>query len=220
MLLENIQKSIADMNELQQLEQASKDAQKQDKIDKLYSAAVYENHSVINSLNDAREHLSFLPSSDLKRQIRDLLTVLHDCINTGLVQETKTKSLSTTIKTIKDSISVEWKPFYEELADKRVSTLTTVQSITPDKTKTGYAITKIRNGATINYSDNRNLRLFAEGIREADIILESLELTDEILRFLDKVGEGNATILDLTEPVEKWIYGENLTKKFSIRFES
>ena len=62
--------------------------------------------------------------------------------------------------------------------------------------------------------------MFAAGIKEADDILESLELTDEILRFLDKVSEGRATIMDLTEAVEIWIREEKLAAKFQVRFES
>lgn len=220
MLLDDIQKSIADMNEIQQLEQASKDSQKQDNADKLYSQAVYENHKVITVLDDARKYLKFSPSDALISQIKNVFGALHECISTGLVQEHKARGLSSTIKTLKDTINDEWNDFYSGIADKRISKLTTVQSITPDKIKTGYAITKIKNGASINYADSSNLRLFSDGIKEADAILESLELTDEILSFLDKVVERRATILDLTESVEKWIHDESLTTKFYIRFES
>ena len=137
MLLEDIQKSIVDMKEIQQLEQASKDSKKQDNIDKLYSLAVFENHRIINSLDEARRHLKFSPSSDLVKQIKRMLSVLHSCIDTGLVQENQAKGLSSSIKAIKDTISGEWKIFYGEIADKRIRTLNTVQSITPDRIKTG-----------------------------------------------------------------------------------
>lgn len=219
MLLEDIQKSIVDMKEIQQLEQASKDSKRQDNIDKLYSLAVFENHRIINSLDEARRHLKFSPSSDLVKQIKRMLSVLHSCIDTGLVQENQAKGLSSSIKEIKDSISGEWKIFYGEIADKRISTLTTVQSITPDRTKTGYVINRIRNGSTIDYGDSRNLKMLSDGIKEADAILESLELTDEILQFLDKVSAGRATLLDYTDSVKKWISEENLNMKFSIRFK-
>ena len=220
MLFEDIQKSIADMKEIQQLEQASKDYQKQENIDKLYTLAVSENHNIIASLDEAHKRLYFSPSSGLLNQINNMFAILHGCISTGLVQENNAKVLSTTIKALKESINEEWKIFYESIAEKRISKLTTVKSITPDKTKTGYVITKIKNGAKVNYSNSDNLRLFAEGIKEADNILDSLELTDEILNFLDKVSIGRATIMDLTNEVEKWIHDENLTNKFLVRFES
>lgn len=220
MLLDDIQKSIADMKEIQQMEQAAKDSQMQDKADKLYSSVVYENHKIIVCLDAAREYLRFSPSDDLIGQIKNLFAAFPDCISAGLVQEHKVKILLSTIKALKDSINEEWKAFYERIAGKRISKLTTVQSITPDKTKTKYAITKIKNGSVLNYDDNGNMRLFSDGIKEADAILESLELTDEILSFLDKVFEGRATILDLTEAVEKWIHDEGLITKFYVRFES
>ena len=220
MLLEDIQKSIVDMKEIQQLEQASKDSKRQDNIDKLYSLAVFENHRIINSLDEARRHLKFSPSSDLVKQIKRMLSVLYSCIDTGLVHENQAKGLSSSIKAIKDSISGEWKIFYAEIADKRISTLTTVQSITSDRTKTGYVINKIKSGSTIDFGDSRNLKTLSDGIKEADAILESLELTDEILHFLDKVSAGRATLLDYTDSVKTWISEENLTTKFMIRFIS
>ena len=220
MLLDDIQKSIADMNEMQQLEQAAKDSQKQDNVDRLFAAAVNENHNIVVSISEAQKKLAFSPSEELRRQIRKMLLVLFECIGTGLVHEDKAKGLSSSIKKLKDSINDEWKSFYGELADRRTSKLTTVQSITPDKIKTGLVITKIKNGATLNYGDNGNLRLFAEGIKEADVILERLGLTDEILDFLDKVSEGRATILDFTETIKKWIIDENLSTKFMIHFDS
>ena len=148
-----------------------------------------------------------------------MLSVLHSCIDTGLVQENQAKGLSSSIKAIKDTISGEWKIFYGEIADKRIRTLNTVQSITPDRIKTGYVINKIKNGSTIDYGDSRNLKMLSDGIKEADAILESLELTDEILQFLDKVSAGRATLLDYTDSVKKWISEENLNMKFSIRFK-
>ena len=220
MLLEDIQKSISDMNEIRQLEQTAMDLQKQENADKLYTAAVNENHNIIISLDDANNNLSFKPSERLRMQIKTVIVALQECISTGLVQESKVKQLSSSIKVLKESINEEWKAFYSEIADGRIKKLTTVQSITPDKNKTGLVLTRIRNGAKLNYGDNGNLRLFASGVKDADSILESLELTDEILSFLDKVSEGRATIIDLTEDVEKWVREEKLASKFQVRFDS
>jgi len=208
------------MDELKQLEQAARDSQKQENADKLFTAAVNDNHNIVISLNEARNYLSFKPSEELKRQIKNMFAALQECISAGLVQESKAKALSSTIKALKDSINEEWKTFYAGIADGRIIKLTTVQSITPDKNKTRFVLTKIKNGAKLDFGDNGNLKLFAAGIKEADTILESLELTDEILSFLDKVSEGCATIMDLTEAVEKWIKDEKLATKFLLRFDS
>ncbi len=220
MLLEDIQKSVADMNQIQQLEKASKDSRKQESVDKLFAAAVNENHNIVTSLDEARNNLSFIPSDALKWQIKKLFIALQDCISTGLVQESKAKALTSIIKTLKDSVNEEWEAFYAGLANGRISKLTTVQSITPDKNKTNSVLTKLNNGAKLNYEDNGNLRLFAVGIKEADLILSKLELTDSILSFLDKVSAGRATINDLTRDVKEWIKEENLADKFLICFVS
>ena len=218
MLLEDIQISIDDMNDIQQLEQAAKDSKNQERLDNSFAAAVNENHKVVASVDRARSYLQFTPSRELKSQILRILTDSMDSISTGTVQDSKIRFLNGQTKALKESVGTEWAMFYAGIANRRINTLTTVQNITPDSVKTGYAIKKMKNGSVINYSDTSNLRLMAEGVREADIILGSMGLTDEILQFLNKVSSGEATILDLTDSIIQWIKDEKLTGKFVIGY--
>ena len=218
MLLEDIQKSIDDMNDIQQLEQVAKDSKNQERLDNSFAAAVNENHKVVAGVDRARSYLRFTPSRELKSQMLRILTDSMDSINKGTVQDSKIRFLNGQIKALKESVETEWAMFYAGIANRRISTLTTVQNITPDPTKTGYAITKMKNGSVINYSDTSNLRLMSEGVRDADTILGSMGLTEEILQFLNKVSGGKATILDLTDPIVQWIKEERLTGKFVIGF--
>lgn len=218
MLLEDIQKSIDDMNDIQQLEQAAKDSKNQERLDSSFAAAVNENHKVVVSIAKAISYLRFTPSKELKFQMLRTLTDSMDSIAKGTVQDSKIRFLSGQTKALKGNVESEWTVFYAGIANRRISTLTTIQNITPDPAKTGYAITKMKNGSAINYSDTSNLRLMSEGVRDADTILGSMGLTEEILQFLNKVSSRKATILDLTDSVIQWIQNENLTSKFVIGF--
>ena len=75
---------------------------------------------------------------------------------------------------------------------------------------------------TISYENDNKIRQLAEGLSEADNILKELGLDteNEIMAFLDKVSDGQATILDITDPVKEWIGENNLGSKFLIRFGS
>jgi len=218
MLLEEIQKCIEDMDELRRLEQASQDSQKQDKADTRYAEMVEENHKVVVSIEERRKYVRFIPSSELKEEMIRTVTNSREAVNTGLFQEIKIRELQNDTKNVKERFLSEWKVFFKGLSEKRINTLTTVKGITPDRDKTGYAINKIKNGAVINYNDIDKVRLLAAGVLEADQILEGLGLNDEIMKFLDKVSEGNATVLDLSDNLVKWINGENLSDKFTIVF--
>lgn len=218
MILDELKESILSMNEIQQLEQVSKDSQKQERADNLFSSAVAENSIIIHTIDSFHGYVEFVPSELLIQYLRKVLSDSQECIKMGLVQEGKIKILQAETKMIRECLEAEWELFYNKISEKRVTTLTTVKEITPNKDKTGYAITKIKNGAAVNFNSTDKVRLLAEGIAEADMILEGLGLTEEIMQFLNKVSEGRATISDLTDAVVQWIQEENFFNKFIIKF--
>lgn len=218
MLLDELKESILSMNEIQQMEQVSKDSQRQERVDCLFSSVVVENSTIIHAIDSYHRCVKFVPSELLIQYLRNVLSDSQECNRMGLVQEDKIKILQAGTKMIRECLEAEWKIFYNGISEKRVKTLTTVKEITPNRDKTGYAITKIKNGATVNFNSSDRIRLLAEGIAEADMILEGLGLTEEIMKFLDKVSEGRATIVDLTDTVVQWIQEENLTNKFFVKF--
>ena len=48
MLLDELKESILSMNEIQQMEQVSKDSQRQERVDCLFSSVVVENSTIIH----------------------------------------------------------------------------------------------------------------------------------------------------------------------------
>lgn len=219
MLLDGLQRCIEAMDEVRLLEQESKDLQKQSRADQIYTSIVTENHKVVTGIEERRKYVHFKPSEGLKAKIGQTIEAAQEAVRPGLFQETKARALQSDTKIVKEMLSSEWGQFYSTLAEKKVSTLMTVQSITPDKGKTRSVINAIRNGASIDHEDHSNVRALASGLTDADWILEGLGLDDEVIGFLDKVSGGNATIYDLTESLITWIQKEDLSKKFKIGFK-
>ena len=218
MLIDELQECIDEMQVVQQLEQVSKDFQKQEKADASFRVSVNENNKLVRSIEDRLQYVGYKPSADVKGRILQALNDSLDSIKSGVFPENRSKSLQIGTKNAKEVFTADWEEFCSKLTDKRISTLTTVKSITPNIEKTGYAIAKIKNGAVINYENTDNVRLFALGIKEADQILEALGLNDEIMEFLGKVAENRATITDLSVNLIDWIKKESLTGKFKISF--
>lgn len=218
MILDELKESILSMNEIQQLEQVSKDSQRQERADSIFSSEIVENSNIVHTIDGFHGYVEFVPSALLIQYLRKVLSDSQECIRMGLVQEDKIKILQTETKMIRECLMAEWETFYNGISERRVTMLTTVKEITPNKDKTRYAITKIKSGAAVNFNSTDKVRLLAEGIAEADMILEGLGLTEEIMQFLDKVSEGRATIGDLTDSVMRWIREENLINKFIVKF--
>ena len=219
MLLDGLQRCIEVMDEVRLLEQASKDLQKQSRADQIYASIVTENHKVVAGIEERRKYVHFKPSEGLKAKIAQAIEATQEAARSGLFQETKAKALQNDTKIVKEMLSSEWGQFYSALAERKVSTLMTVQSITPDKGKTRLVINAIRNGASIDHEDHSKVRALASGLADADQILEGLGLDDEVMGFLNKVSGGSATIYDLTESLIMWIQKEDLSKKFKIGFK-
>lgn len=222
MLLDELRKTIEDMEEIQGLERDSQDSQKQNKIDGFYASEVADNHKIVCGIENCRKFVKFAPSSLLKEELLQLLMTSQRYMETGQIQEHHLKALQNGTKNVREKFVSEWNTFYGQLSDKRLHTLAAIREIIPDKVKTGYAINKIKNGFAIDYENDNRVRLLAEGLSEADMILETLGLDrgNEIMVFLDKVAGGKATIGDLTDTIAKWIGERNLEDKFCIKFIS
>lgn len=218
MIIEEMNKCIIDMQTIQQLEQASKDSEKQDKIDSLFSATVIDNDKIIKLIDSARSYVSFVPSLELKDMLRQILNDALESTRIGAVQDASIKYLQGKIKSAKEQLATEWGDYYSLISEKIISTLGTVKEITPDREKTGFVINNIKNGAVISYENSDRMRLLSEGLKNANTILDSLGLTEEIMLFLDKVSEGNANVTDLSDSILEWIRSENLINKFVIAF--
>ncbi len=222
MLLEDLKKAIEDMEEIQSLEQDSQDSQRQSRIDSLYAEEVNNNNKLVYSIENTRKFVKFVPSLSLKDRLQQLLKDFQDCIETGIVSESRLKAVKSNAKKLREDFEKEWNIFYRNASEKRLHKILAIKEITSDKNKTGYTINKIRNGLTISYENDNKIRQLAEGLSEADNILKELGLDteNEIMAFLDKVSDGQATILDITDPVKEWIGENNLGSKFLIRFGS
>lgn len=218
MLIDELQKCIDDMQVIRQLEQASKNFLKQEKADAAFASLVTENDKLVHGVEDRLKYVGYKPSAEVKGRILQALIDSLDSTKSGIFPDNRGRSLQNGIKKAKEVFAADWGEFYSKLSEKRISTLTTVKGITPNKEKTVYAIVKIKNGAAINYENSDNVRLLAVGMEEADQILEALGLNDEITEFLGKVAEKKATIADLSTNLLDWIIKEKLMGRFMISF--
>ncbi|MCI9680371.1 MAG: hypothetical protein HFI26_03185 [Lachnospiraceae bacterium] len=217
MLTDILDQSIAAMKEISELEKASHDAQKQEKNDRVYELAVDESYIIADSVSSAMEQFEFLISAEIKNKMEFILRSCMNAVAGDLVDEGVVNNIQKEINNIKKDILKEWQIFYHQIADQKINMLQTVRGIAPEKEKIDYASNKIKIGASWEFKKS-NLDKMEKGLSEAESILESLGLTDEVTEFLKKVVLGKANVNDLTPDVLSWLTDKNMSSKLAISF--
>lgn len=218
MMLSALDKCILEMNEIKELEKASNDSQKQEKIDRTFRDTVSESKRVIYAIKSSNQQFCFKLSAEQKQKLSTILKNCLEAIERGDIQETTANYQLQELNRAKKAILQEWAIHFRSVTEQKIRMLQTVKGIAPDKNKIDYAVNKINYGKSWDYKQE-NLDMMAKGIVEADDIIRSLGLIDEVTEFFEKVVAGKAHIGDLTSKIISWIEGKNLSSKLRINFK-
>lgn len=149
---------------------------------------------------------------------------LVECINScgkGLYDGTLSNDMVTILKTKSDSfagqIQIVWKDASVKYAESVKGYLSLIGALTssPKKANDLYeTITKITSG---NLSV-ANIDSLIDTVEQARTITDGFSLNNNIEQFLKKVANRQATVLDLTPQVQKWLSEKNLSGKLRIYF--
>lgn len=217
-MLSALDKCILEMNEIKELEKASNDSQKQEKIDRTFRNTVNETERVILAIQSSNQKFCFKLSAEQKEK---LVTVLKNCLEAiarGDIQEATANYQLQELNRLKKAILQEWSVHFGTVTEQKVRMLQTVKGIATDKSKIDYAVNKMNSGKAWEFKQE-NLDMMEKGIMDADAIIQSLGLIDEVTEFFEKVVAGKANIGDLTPNIIAWIEGKNLTSKLRINFK-
>ena len=221
MLTDLLEQSIIAMKEIHELEKSSNDVQRQEKSDKIYSAAVSESHLIVQAVSNSMLQLAFAVSSETKSRVIELLKLSCDAVARGMVQESTANYIQKEVVVIKKSILQEWSEHYHKIADQKINMLQTVKGIVPERDKVDYAINKIKRGASWEFKQD-NLEKMKKGLQEAEEIIDNLGFGpngSQIIEFLKKVADGKASVHDLTPVVLDWLKDKNITTKLAVSFK-
>ena len=118
------------------------------------------------------------------------------------------------------TIASEWSDYYQKTT-ANISVFLNGKGIIPDANKATYAINKIKKAANWNVAPDSYTSM-KQGLDDADFILKSLDLAkdSEVLEFLKLVGEGSATVQNLTAEILAWLKNEGIEDKLTISFSA
>ncbi len=220
MLINVLNDCIIDMNTVRELETASADTKKQAAADYNFKLLVGSLKKMVDEVQMAVNESDFKPSLNIVAALDGFVNSCNKIIMVGAANESTISFINKESKMLYSDIAQEWIEYYGNTTKKVLSLLETIKGITPDK-KTQYAINKIKKASTWN-TDIANLKYLKDGLSEANQIIEDLSLNENknIEEFLRLVGDGKATVQNLTQEIMEWIEKEQLAGKLSIQFVS
>lgn len=218
MMLSALDKCILEMNEIKELEKASNDSQKQEKIDRTFRDTVSESERVILAIKASNQQFCFKLSAEQKQKLATILKSCLEEIERGDIQETIANHQLQELNRVKKAILQEWATHFSSVTEQKIRMLQTIKGIASDKSKIDYAVNKMNYGKSWDYKQE-NLDMMSKGIAEADDIIQSLGLIEEVTEFFEKVVAGKAHLGDLTPKIISWIEEKKLSSKLRINFK-
>lgn len=212
------------LSQLDKKEKAIQDIEKKIKNDADYAETVSAVYASMNEIKIAYEKLGYILSSESLSLIDDSLKKLAATIEAGVVDEENLNSVKQQLsRKLNPALNKEWKKFHSQKQDSAIGKLATIGSLVSDADHIKLIRENIiAGGDWRNLSNLVNgktvLSRLCESIIEVDQLEESLNLNDEVKKFISLVTQGKARITDLNESVIEWIKNENLEEKFAIKF--
>lgn len=219
MLFDTLNACIIDMKTVKEMEMVSTDTQKQADANYAFKQIIQDLQTTTIALKAAIDNSGFKPSMSVINALKTYLAACDKVINDGTASALINNFIRTETKKITASIASEWSIYYQESTANIISLLETVRGIIPDSNKATYAINKIRKASNWNTSPDA-FALMKQGLDDADLILKSLDFEEdsEVLEFLKLVGEGSATVQNLTEKILIWLKKKGIEDKLAISF--
>lgn len=226
MLIDNLQKTVKQLKQLDVLETAVQDAEKKVKNDADYSVLISDFWVSMKKLSYANKELDFIPADETIQFATETIEKLESIISAGAVDEEELSIAKQQInRKLTPGLSKEWKTHHQKKTSSVVAKIATIGSLVQDQNKITSIRTNISNSsdwAGLSLKDNgtdTRLELLKSGIYEINQIEESLNLSDEIKNFVVAVTRGKAKAVDITPAIINWINEVNLQDKFVIDFK-
>ncbi len=225
MLKEDLDDVIKQMKNVTNLENNLHNQQEQLRTDTQFKNCVTALYKDYITYSQAKEGLNYELNDDTKDSFSDVLDTLGDCIVNGLAVETQVNSSRGKTTRLENSLRTEWAQFYTMITSKPKGQLEIGKGLleTEEYKKHSLQIDKGKSWSelALPYNDGKTvLERFIESINFSTSLLNQMNITPNIRKFLKKVGEGKATIYDLDDEVIKWIRDEQREDMFNIIFKS
>lgn len=217
MIFDIIDRKIKDMKELRRLELIKANQAQQDATDTTYHKLVYQVKTFSLAIAYAYDNLSFITTDTLRSGIVLLLENLKNVIGNGYADKEAVSKAENDFKVIQNATKKEWAKHFTNYTLTTTNTLRVISGIDSEKINGCLSDIKAAEPWTVDLSILDSLK---KAIENADTLITSLNMDQEIVLFLTKMTSGKATVADLNEKVLIWIKQEGVESKIKLSFLS
>lgn len=214
-LFESLNKNQKLLSRLKSLRIRSANQKKQEATDKKYRDVVLGTSSLSEALLYAKQTFSFSLDDSILQKISQVLTGLQNAIAEGNADEDQVIACEKMLKDVKELVRKNWSKFYPQYIGETTNTLRVIQNI--NQTTVTECLRKIE-AAKIWESSLNQLHSLHTGMSDAKNLIDSLELDEKIIVFLQQMNSGQATLSNLNDPVIRWLKMEMLENRIKLTF--
>ena len=223
MIDDKLKSSIKRINQLYQAENDVDDIKKQKENEKMYRDLVNELKIAMGKVNYAKSNLHFQISDETRANLIKMIEDLNIASETEIIDTEPLYTAKIDYKNASSKLRQDWNVFYSSKIRKTKGTTEIIRGLTSDPNK----IDRIQNNIKmagdwdrlIDQIDGKSkLELFKESLEETDNIMNSLQLSEDVMEFLNLVSREKADLTDLNKTVMDWISAKGLQGMFEIRF--
>ncbi len=215
MIFEELAKTTKDMQVLQKKMSIQRNKDAQEATDAKFLVLLSQADQFVAAIDYLYSNTSSETNSDIINSITDVFNTLESAIDSGLADADTVVKAENAYKNTQNEMKKDWTKKYSELTGATVSTLEAIRGIATDKVDE--CIVKIKTASAWE-SNSQQLESMKKGLDEAEDLILSLGLDEEIKTFLQNTTDGKATLKDLNDKVLKWIRDEGLENKIRISF--
>ena len=215
MIFQDLAKTTQDMQSLQKRVAIHKNKSAQDATDIKYRLLLTQVNKCVETIEFLDSELSLSTDSSTIANMENILSNLEECVSSGLAESDSVNKAENSFKTLQTDMKKTWSKQYTDITGSTVSTLEAIRGISEEKVNA--CLEKIQEAGTwdLNLLQYQKMQ---EGLQEANSLIESMGLDDDIRSFLQRTTDGKATLFDLTDKVLQWIREEKLENKIRISF--
>ena len=215
MIFDDLVTTTKAMQTLQKRKAQKDNKDKQDNTDTRYRLLLTRTNGFIDTIEYLYTVARLPRSNEILSSLTALMNNLEEVVQEGFASSDRVTGAEKEFNTIQNTMKKEWPKQYSDYTGATVGTLDAIQSIEPEHVSS--CLGKIKSAEIWN-TDIKSFKKMREGLDDADQLIISLGLDDDIIAFLANTNSGKATLKDLNDKVLAWIRHEKLEGKIRISF--
>ena len=215
MILNQLDNKIKQMQDLQKLKLRKQKQEQQKATEEKFRKLIQKVHDFLKVYAYITQNLDFEASEQLRSECRGFLEELKKSIELGNIDKELLNSSDARFNEILKSIESEWEGHHSSLTSNVINYLKVISGI--DSARVASCISGINSAKEWSLKESNYIKL-RNALDNANDLILSLNLNEDVMAFLTKMTVGQATVQDLNETVLVWIKKEGLDKKIRLSF--